>query len=159
MYVDDEVVDGGVPVADDPDSGSSSEEDEGSSTIGEWSTDSGMPRGPSSGSQGSGGARSLAGLSLAASVRSAAGHRTSELEEVGSWELGVLVSLVGVACVLLGVVCTLLCIRLWARPSPSRVLDTEGLKVLRRGKRWQIGLRAQNQKLRRVRKTRYNSPL
>ena len=128
MYVDDEVVDGGVPVADDPDSGSSSEEDEGYSTIGEWSTDSGMPRGPSSGSQGSGGARSLAGLSLAASVRSAAGHRTSELEEVGSWELGVLVSLVGVACVLLGVVCTLLCIRLWARPSPSGVLDTEGFE-------------------------------
>ena len=112
VYVDDEVVEGYMPGLNDVQPSSSSEAQDDVSSIGEWTTDSGMPRGPSSESQASVGARSIAALSFAGSIRSVNSYKGSEVKEDGSWELGVLLMLVGVGCMLLGVVCTLGCFRL-----------------------------------------------
>ena len=87
QYVDDELILGPQPVVadgeDDSVLESSSEEH---STIGQWTTDSGMPRGPSSGSAGT----LNSARSLVASIQSARGHQGSEDES--DWNLGTLVS-------------------------------------------------------------------
>ena len=89
----------------------SDNEDE--SSIGEWTTDSGMPRGRSSSSGGSAGSRrsgrSVAVMSVAASLHSASGHQLNGGQESGSWELMIVLGLVIVCSVLVGVVCAWMC--------------------------------------------------
>ena len=104
MYVDDEA-ELGEKAESDEDLSSQGSEDH--STIGQWTTDSGMPggRSRSSGSGGSGvGSRSVAAVSLASSVRSVQASREIEASS-GSWELwGVVVLLVSCS-MLLGAAC------------------------------------------------------
>ena len=106
-YADDEVVLELQPVAVGEDENSSlPSSSEEHSSIGQWTTDSAMPRGHSSGSDGTGhSARSLAAVSLAASVHSARGYQELEKGGDGSWELGVLLTLVAAVCGLTGVLC------------------------------------------------------
>ena len=103
-YADDEVVLDLQPVAVGEDENSSlPSSSEEHSSIGQWTTDSGMPRGHSSGSDGTGhSARSLVAVSLAASVHSARGYQEFEKGGDGSWELGVLLALVAAVCGLTG---------------------------------------------------------
>ena len=108
-YVDDEAeldeAELGEKAESDEDLSSQGSEDH--STIGQWTTDSGMPggRSRSSGSGGSGvGSRSVAAVSLASSVRSVQASREIEASS-GSWELwGVVVLLVSCS-MLLGAAC------------------------------------------------------
>ena len=113
QYVDDELIlepqPGEVEENEESDSSINSNEH---STIGQWTTDSGMPRGHSSGSAGTlNSARSLAVVSFAASVHSGSGSKGVEQHGDGSWELGVLLALVAVVCVLTGVLGTCLWLR------------------------------------------------
>ena len=88
-----------------------SEAEESLSSMGEWSTDSGMPRGRGSGSSGSHvSARSLAAVSLVASVHSAQAWRDSEEGTDGSWELWFLLGLIALGCGLVGAVCAVGCL-------------------------------------------------
>ncbi|CAE6971034.1 unnamed protein product [Symbiodinium sp. CCMP2592] len=94
VYADDE-----VELGEDSDSG-----DEASS-IGQWTTDSGMPRGrgsSSAGSQGTG--RSLTAVSLAASVQSAQAWQDAAQESDGTMELWLLLGMISVGCILVGAV-------------------------------------------------------
>ena len=80
------------------------------SSIRQRTTDSGMPRGPSSGSQRSQGSqlsgRSLVAASLAASVHSAAGYREALQEENFAWEFWLFVIVLAGCCSALGVLGT-----------------------------------------------------
>ena len=89
------------PAEDGEDEQSSDVSSDEHSTIGQWTTDSGMPRGHSSGSVGT----SLAAVSLATSVHSAVGYREVEEPGDGSWELGILLVLVAAVCSLTGALC------------------------------------------------------
>ena len=89
------------PAEDGEDEQSSDVSSDEHSTIGQWTTDSGMPRGHSSGSVGT----SLAAVSLATSVHSAVGYREVEESGDGSWELGILLVLVAAVCSLTGALC------------------------------------------------------
>ena len=88
-------------------------DDEDESSIGEWTTDSGMPRGHSSSGGGSArsprSGRSLTVMSIAAPLRSASGHQLHEAQEDGSWELWIVLGLVVVCSVLIGVGCAWVC--------------------------------------------------
>ena len=112
VYVDDPVPLGRAPDQDDNDSVVCSETEEGHSSVGEWSTDSGMSRGQSSGSGSSRvGGRSVAAANIAASVGSAQARRSIEGDRDGSWELCVLLGLVAALFRMIGVASTWMCMR------------------------------------------------
>ena len=112
VYVDDPAPLGRAPDQDDHDSEVSSEAEEEHSSVGEWSTDSGMPRGHSSGSGSSVvGGRSVIAVSIAASVSSAQAHKSMQGDSDGSWELGLLLGLVAALFCMIGVAGTWMCIR------------------------------------------------
>ena len=107
VYIDDPAPLGRPPDQDDNDSEVSSEAEEEHSSVGEWSTDSGMPRGHSSGSGSSVvGGRSVAAVSNAASVGSAQAQRSMQGDSDGSWELFLLLGLVAALFCMIGVAST-----------------------------------------------------